>query len=256
MHHQATLAVGAVLAAALAVPAAGAEPAVPKFDGGTSVATDVRGSVPPACVPRPAPCAQCDRASASPIKVGETFADTRSAVAATNQRLEDDHASGIARELHVGSVTVSLLLMESNGMGGLVVLRQDPGRVCVIGTWAWDFGGNGVSVDIAAIAQVPMRNGVLVIVKAIGTSHHGTEASSYEPGVRLLSASLITAEKVDEVLGEIVDENADHSYDEWPEPVGIEIVDSSLRILYGRRAWVLAPGASKFVRLKQKRMRR
>jgi hypothetical protein len=256
MHRRAPLAVIVILTA-LAMPAAvAAELAAPRLAGGTPVPAEARGSAPPACAPRPTACAKCDQAGVSPIKVGENFPDTKSAIAAANKRLDDEHAAGFARELRVGWAPMSLLLMESNGMGGLVVLRQDPSRVCVIGAWAWDFGGNEVSVAIAAVAQAPTRDGAVVVLKAIGRSPHGTDPSSYEPDTRLLSAFLITVARVDEVLGELVDEKTAPSYDEWPEPVRIEASNSSLRIVYRQRAWVMGPDDSQFVLAKHHRRQR
>ena len=74
--------------------------------------------------------------------------------------------------------------------------------------------------------------------------------------MRFLSAFLITVERVDEVLSEAVDENDSPSYGDWPEPVRIETADSSLRIVYRRRAWVMGPDASQFVRVGRKQGRR
>jgi hypothetical protein len=192
-------------------------------------------------------CVRCQQGEDSPFEVGETFVDSKRAVAAANERLRQEDAAGIARELRVGSVGVSLLEMAAQGMGGLAVLRQDPGRVCVTGTWAWDFGGNEVGIDIAAVEQAPARNGVLVALKAVGRSPHGAEESSYYPDVRLLLAFLITAEKVDRVLSEFLDDEPNPSYGEWPEPVRVERSGSSLRLRCGQRAWILAPDRPAFV---------
>jgi hypothetical protein len=193
-------------------------------------------------------CAQCEEADATPFKVGESFVDQEHAVAAANERLQAEDAAGIARELRVGSVAVSVLEMSAHGMGGIAILRQDAGRVCVIGEWAWNFGGNEVAVEIATVAQVPARGGVLVVLKAIGRAPHTTDESSYYPDVRLLSAFLITAERVAPVLGELVDDEPNPSYGQWSQPVHVERVGSSLRLSCGRRSWILAPGASEFAR--------
>ena len=209
-----------------------------------------------ACARAPFRCVRCEEAGASPFKVGETFVDAERAVAAGNERLEAEDAFGKPRELRIGSVGLSVLELSAGGMGGMVVLRQDPGRVCVIGEWAWNWGGNGVDIGLAAVSQVPTRNAVLVVFKVAGTSPHGTDESSYYPDVRLLSAFLITAERVDEVLNESVDENDSPSYGAWPEPVRIETVDTSIRIVYRRRAWIMGPEASQFVRVGRKRGRR
>jgi hypothetical protein len=208
------------------------------------------------CAREPFCCIGCDKANPPPFKVGESFVDMKRAIAAGNERLGTEDAFAKPRELRIGSAGVSVLEMSAQGMGGMVVLRQDQGRVCVIGEWDWEWGGNGADVAVATVAQVPARNGVLVVLKAVGTSPHGTDDSSYYPDTRLLSAFLITAEHVDEVLSETVDENDSPSYGEWPEPVRIETSDASLRIVYRKRAWVMGPEASQFVRVGRKRGRR
>jgi hypothetical protein len=233
-----------------------AGPAVPRINGGAERTADAGVSTRMTCAREPFCCIGCDQSNPSPFKVGESFVDMKRAIAAANERLGAEDAFGKPRELRIGSVGVSVLEMSFQGMGGMVILRQDQGRVCVIGEWDWEWGGNGVDIDIAAVAQVPTRNASLVVFKVVGTSPHGTDDSSYYPDTRFLSAFLITAEQVDEVLSETVDENDSPSYGDWPEPVRIETSDSSLRVVYRRRAWVMGPDASQFVRVGRKRGKR
>ena len=216
----------------------------------------VPGSTRLTCAREPFCCIGCDKSNPPPFKVGESFVDTKRAIAAANERLGAEDAFGKPREVRIGSVGVSVLPLSFQGMGGMAILRQDQGRVCVIGEWDWELGGNGVDIDIAAVAQVPSRNASLVVFKVVGTSPHGADDSSYYPDTRLLSAFLITVERADEVLSETVDANDSPSYGDWPEPVRIETSDLSLRIVYKRRAWVMAPDASEFVRVGRKQGRR
>jgi hypothetical protein len=195
-------------------------------------------------------CSGCAEAGNSPFKVGESFVDMKRVVAAANERLQAEDAAGKPRVLGIGPVNVSLLEVSTPTMAGMAFIRQDPGGACVIGEWAWDWGGNGVRLDVASVAPVPSRNAVLVVLKASGESPHGTEPSSYYPDQRQLRAFLITATRVDDVLSEPVDQNGGQNdgsqYGEWPEPVRVEVSAPSLRIVYRDKVWLMGPGAESF----------
>jgi hypothetical protein len=192
----------------------------------------------------------------SSFVVGETFATMGRAIALGKARLASEDPFGRPKDLHIGSVPLSLFTFSANGMGGMVVLRQDAGRVCVIGQWAWQWGGDGVDVGVAAVSQIPSRDGILVVLKASGSSPHGTEESSYYPDMHLLSAFLITPAAVDEVLSESVDQNDSTPHDEWLQSATIKTVGSSVRLIYKRQTWILAPGASEFLEENRRRTRR